>query len=718
MRLTAADIKVREDAALLAGGNLLLTTVDTFHEKRSSIEDGTREEWWGESRGSHLRVGGDFAMTSMGGIYNQAGQIEAGGDLTVTAVTGIVIDQAINGHGTVDQTETSKHSGMLKSTRTTMNSHKELEVAAGLLRAGEALKVNSLLGDIVLKGTVLESGGATTLNAAGQVQFLIGKGMIVDETSSYYENLFKWESTKEASSIETAQEVTVAALGGFNVDAQGGIKVELEKTAEEAPFARMGSPFGNMQRRGTWGGEVVEHADQKGGEAFRKTVGELSEKPGLEWMKQALSRSDVDWNAVGMAQTRFYEEHKGISQELAAVIALAVAVATSGWGTNLAGAMEISNVVVVAGMNAGVTALASQAAVSLVANGGDLDATLKALGSDESIRALATSMLTAGLTQGAQGAFGIGAQATNISQRIAQTVINATVQAGVSTAINGGEFDNLFGAALQSGAISMIGAELAGEIGDAARDGDIDHATQLIAHAALGCAMGEGLKDGGCASGAIGGVVGELTAEAYLDQVKRGITDGFTAEQIQGLQAQGVNISRLTAGIAAFAAGGNVNVAAATGGNAAQNNVLERIWNDPVRRGEHSDVAVTLDEFLEHIKGASLSDLQHEADGETLRSDISAGGPAENFRYIINPNNPSEVIDMRHFLVIGPQGEAAGLAVETLQGLSNDPNTRNSAFSSQDFLSNYLGEQFFSNYDSTLPLSSQLNEFFSGQKNE
>ncbi len=120
-----------------------------------------------------------------------------------------------------------------------------------------------------------------------------------------------------------------------------------------------------------------------------------------------------------------------------------------------------------------------------------------------------------------------------------------------------------------------MGAEIAGEIGAARRNGG-DRLTQLISHAALGCAMGAGLKSGGCASGAIGGVVGELTAEAYL--AKR-LEQGLTIADIDQLQGAGVNWSRLAAGLAAAAAGEDVNVAANTGGNAAENNALDAIWD-------------------------------------------------------------------------------------------------------------------------------------------
>jgi len=88
-----------------------------------------------------------------------------------------------------------------------------------------------------------------------------------------------------------------------------------------------------------------------------------------------------------------------------------------------------------------------------------------------------------------------------------------------------------------------------------------------------------------------------------------------------------------------------------------------------------------------------------------------AGGPDEKYRFVTNPFNSNEVIDMRHFLVVGPQGEMAGFAIELVQLLGGD---RDSAFDAQDFLSNAMGRDFFDAYDPTQPFDYQLVKFFYG----
>ncbi|MCC6965825.1 MAG: hypothetical protein IT391_06020, partial [Nitrospira sp.] len=133
---------------------------------------------------------------------------------------------------------------------------------------------------------------------------------------------------------------------------------------------------------------------------------------------------------------------------------------------------------------------------------------------------------------------------------------------------------------------------------------------------------------------------------------------------------------------------------------------FEKVFTGPM--DGHSNIAVTSDQFLNNIQGMNLGDVQHMTDNFT-RSDSSAGGPPDKFRYVTDPGNPNAVIDMRHFLVVGEKGEAFGLAVEIIQGLGGD---RKSTFDPQDFYSNALGAEFFRTYDPKKPLADQLRTFF------
>ncbi len=138
--------------------------------------------------------------------------------------------------------------------------------------------------------------------------------------------------------------------------------------------------------------------------------------------------------------------------------------------------------------------------------------------------------------------------------------------------------------------------------------------------------------------------------------------------------------------------------------------LFELIWSNASQRGNHRDEAITMSQFIKYANGKSLYEIQHAVD-QGSKGPRSAGGPETSFRYVVNPNNPNEVLDMRHFLAVGPQGELAGLAIEVLQALGGD---RASAFDAQDFLSNALGAKFFKRYNPELTLGDQLNKYFFG----
>ena len=137
---------------------------------------------------------------------------------------------------------------------------------------------------------------------------------------------------------------------------------------------------------------------------------------------------------------------------------------------------------------------------------------------------------------------------------------------------------------------------------------------------------------------------------------------------------------------------------------------MERIFNDTGQRAENRDTAISMHEFILHAQGRSLDDLQHEVDQGAVGG-RSAAGPKKGFRHVIDPRNPNEVIDMRHMLVVGPQGEIVGLLIEAAQIFID----WDSAFNAQDFLSNAIGDDFFDNhYDPSKPLAPQLKQYFFG----
>ncbi|MEW6413227.1 MAG: RHS repeat-associated core domain-containing protein [Candidatus Zixiibacteriota bacterium] len=136
--------------------------------------------------------------------------------------------------------------------------------------------------------------------------------------------------------------------------------------------------------------------------------------------------------------------------------------------------------------------------------------------------------------------------------------------------------------------------------------------------------------------------------------------------------------------------------------------ILEWIFDDPNERAAHKDEATTCKEFVEWARAFDYSwdEAMHSGDTQD-RWNESAAGPMQGCRYMIDPANPNQVIDMRHFLVVGKHGgELAGLVNEVLQGLETelagtfvgdwfDLHRHSGIFDAQDFLSNTLGAEFY-----------------------
>ena len=355
------------------------------------------------------------------------------------------------------------------------------------------------------------------------------------------------------------------------------------------------------------GGGLVIRAGEGVLAEYRKTgsleasLDQLEQSPGLAWVGQLRDDPKADWRGVEAAFKEWDYEAQGLTEAGAALVSLIAVAATAGTLSTLSAAIAkglgiagqgAMHVAMQGAIKAGLTSLVSQASVALVNNRGDLGATLKQLGSSATLTSLATAMITAGLTSGIESAIGIGADlpasaplADRVVHDLQRGLVRASVRAGVTTAIQDGEIGEAFISAVRLEAAYALGQNAAREIGIAAAHGDLDTAGQLIAHAALGCAIGAAAS-GDCGSGALGGFVGEtvglLRGQAIEEWAAQRLADvrdgtlkegGFLAE-LNELKAAGVDMARLAGGFAAALAGGDADLGAGTAGNAAENNAV------------------------------------------------------------------------------------------------------------------------------------------------
>ena len=272
----------------------------------------------------------------------------------------------------------------------------------------------------------------------------------------------------------------------------------------------------------------------------------------------------------------------GLTQEGALAVAIAISVVTGGAGATLAATM----------VNAAAASLYSVAAVNgvnAVVQGNNFNNTLHQTAqntlTEDNLRNAAIAAISAGVTYGIDagvdkwGGDGAFKSAYTNPDTYLKKAITTTTNTGVKSLVHGesgGEFWNNLGEAYKTLAIDTAAEKGANWIGDQyvenrnqdfinskglATNSAGTYLTHKASHALLGCAVGAA-KAGDCASGAFGGVVGEIVAEELANNTN--ISDKWVSATTQ--------ISTL---FAASAAGLDFKTAQQTAKNAAENNALD-----------------------------------------------------------------------------------------------------------------------------------------------
>lgn len=467
-----------------------------------------------------------------------------------------------------------------------------------VLDAGKGVKLNTDFGDITLRAASIFSKQGVSANAEnGSVNLLMTTETDHYSYSAVSEGLFTTTTESRGHNIETG--VANAIVGGFTVEALNGITVEYE-------------------------GDPELTTDQQ--------LDVIAEMPGMRWVDDVRYSPDVDWGGILLEHQEWADKSTSLSPAFAAVVAIAVAVATGGAGAAAAGSIGATGTVASAAVTAGVSSFISQATLA-VANGavnGDIGGSLESLASSDTLKSLSIAMVTAGAIAQVDAAFfnvdsasiseansavdgatsiaqaQAGADAVinttnaingglSLSAQVGQAVTHAAIQAGAQAIFAGVDLEEGFIQSLVSNSLSIVGEKLANEIGEAKAGGQINVATQLISHAAVGCLTGSisssvsgGSAEEGCVSGGGGAVIGELIGLAYSskveedldswvkDQIAEGnvLDQDLVMAQVMEFKRQGVDMAKLGAALTAFAAGGDVDIAAMAGENAAENNAF------------------------------------------------------------------------------------------------------------------------------------------------
>jgi filamentous hemagglutinin len=382
-------------------GNVRLDASQTWRESTATRVDSGK---WSTTVTHHLRESITTALTelnaasvsvSAGNELNTYGtKVSSGGRVSLQAGGAAnyyaVYDQINNRD---DSTKTRSFFGIQYSKSRSSSSSIENTPLVTRLQSQAELVSNSG-GDTLLQGTQVSAGGGYAFNAgvgerarADARIILEGVKTTVQQSRTSKSDAVVWQTiTNSGSNTETLALPSFAGGGTFS--APGGLSVQL--------------PEGD----------------------FKSQITKLSTQPGMGYLNDLATRKDVNWQAVKLANDQWNYSQQGLTPVGAALLGLAVAVATGGAGAGLIGTttttattvagvtttttittlgsttLAVNGVATVAGSmaNAAFTSLAAQASITLVNNKGDVGKTLKEMGNSQTVKNMIIAAGVAGVT--------------------------------------------------------------------------------------------------------------------------------------------------------------------------------------------------------------------------------------------------------------------------------------------------------------------------------
>ncbi|WP_080947367.1 polymorphic toxin-type HINT domain-containing protein [Moraxella bovoculi] len=274
----------------------------------------------------------------------------------------------------------------------------------------------------------------------------------------------------------------------------------------------------------------------------------------------------------------------------AAIVAIAVAYATGGLGS------ELSASIVSSATNAGIAAstagtlgamssaafgsLVSTASISLINNQGDIKATLKELGSKQNIKQLTFAIASAGIgskiNQTLSKSLGVGdiANSHNFSHKISKGIANATSTALLESAIYGTSLEKSLIKNLRGEVANAVASEIFTDyVKPLDKDTLIDNITHKLAAGLTGCLSAKAAGNR-CEAGSIGAVVGEMVGDWLVTGELRQRFESGEIKPGSDDYNKVLNTARLTAGAIALLYDFDVDTAANEAGVAVENNAL------------------------------------------------------------------------------------------------------------------------------------------------
>lgn len=517
---------------------------------------------------SNLEAGGSINIAAADTAFIRAATLKAGENVMIHA------GQVFIGSG---QEQSASSGTFVKhgfTSGTTQWDYLTVTQIPSIVEAGKTIDITATVGDTIISASLLKA-GEIGIGAQGQVRIESATDESHRRDMRTGSNLV-WQSSHDSGEDQTTIIQTQLDAPKVDIDGADGVIVDVKQSIATNKAL-------TLQFRKT------NDLDQ--------SIADLAQFQAFAYLAALKERKDVKFNLVKDEYKSWDHSQAGLSGPAATIIMLAIAVATG--QPELVGTTFAGSSIAAFAVNAGFAALVSQAERSFLTTGGDIGATLKALGSNEGLRGLATAIVTTGVLQGIDQytlldgtvlePVKLDAETASFGQktleRVKSGLVESAVKSLIDTSINGGSFPKNVADSVKYAIVSEIGAAAANAIAESSPNTVVS----LIAHTALGCAYGAA-SSGDCRSGAIGASIGEGVALGYeqitanqlaVEIDEFGKIDGTSAEiraaidsRVAQWRARGVDISRLAAGIAAFSAKADIRIAIDAGRNSAENNAL------------------------------------------------------------------------------------------------------------------------------------------------
>ena len=534
------------DMALEVGGNLVSQTTVRHTKHAGTTEFRDMEEGHAriESGGNlAIKTGGDVTLRATTTTAKGKAEIEAKGAVTLAA-NRLESNTEIRGKKATGNVHTVLHS------TSDIRAGNGVSITSGTDLLAEGSQITTTEGDIRL-----DAGRSLTLAATGdeiEIKAEIRKKNSESDHHGYRQN---WKpvtlNAKKGNVIIAANDDIT--LHGTRATADGDISVTSERGTvfldalrDQSFESHSGKSDNNVWRsqyakghnretitpvnftagntvtvRGAGGVTLQVPKD----ESFDTTLAAIEHTPGLEWVAEAVAQGKVDVQALKAIRKEWDESAEGLSGPAAAVVGIAVSIATFGAGAAAIGASAAASIgsVGTAMINTAISTLASQASIGLINAKGNPVGAFKAVASKEGMRALAASVGTAGLLHGAAAGLDINLtmpsnveafSAEAFKHAAQETALRTVVDTAVSTGIYGQDIDDAVRGAVLSSVSHAAAQNVALGIGDLGVKLDIGEGDvrKALMHAAGGCVAG--MLGGDCRAGAVAGFLTELTSPA------------------------------------------------------------------------------------------------------------------------------------------------------------------------------------------------------------